>query len=99
MKRRANIKIYGEVQGIGYRSLIARKAKGLNLRGFIRNEIDDTVLIVVEGDEEAILKLIEECRKVNPLANIREVKVEWQEYRGEFKDFEIEYREYELPRE
>jgi acylphosphatase len=98
MKRRAVIKIYGEVQGVGYRSWTLRRARKLGLTGFVRNEPDGSVLIVAEGEEEDIKKLINECRRGPPLARVERVEVEWQEFRGEYGDFEIEYREYELPR-
>lgn len=98
MKRRAIIRIYGEVQGVGYRSWALRRARRLGLKGFVRNEPDGSVLIVAEGDEEALSMLAEECKKGPALARVEKVEIEWQEYRGEFQDFEIEYREYELPR-
>jgi acylphosphatase len=98
MKRRAVIRVYGEVQGVGFRSWTARRAQRAGLSGYVRNEPDGSVLIVVEGEEESIARLIEECRKGPPLARVERVDVEWQEYRGEFQDFEIRYRDYELPR-
>ncbi len=98
MKRRAVIRVYGDVQGVGYRSWTARRAKRLGLTGFVRNEPDGSVLIIAEGEEEAISRLVEECKRGPLLARVERVDVEWQEYRGEFGDFEIGYREYELPR-
>ena len=89
--RRAVIRVYGLVQGVGFRSWVLRRARRLGLRGFVRNELDGSVLIVAEGDEESIKRLAEECWRGPPLASVERVDVEWSEYRGEFDDFVIEY--------
>lgn len=98
MKRRAEIRIYGEVQGVGYRSWALRRARRLGLTGFVRNDEDGSVLIVAEGEEEAIKSLADECRRGPPLARVERVEVSWGEYRGEFEDFEVAYGDVELPR-
>lgn len=83
---------------MGYRSWALRRARRLGLAGFVRNEEDGSVLIVAEGEEEAIKSLAEECRRGPPLARVERVTISWGEYRGEFEDFEIDYSEIELPR-
>jgi len=98
MKRRAVIRVYGDVQGVGYRSWTVRRARRMGLTGLVRNEPDGSVVVIVEGEEGDIESLIEECRRGPPLARVEKVDVEWQEYKGEYSDFEIEYREYEIPR-
>ena len=97
MKSRALIRVKGIVQGVGYRSWIARKAKALNLHGFVRNEPDGSVYIIVEGERDSIEKLIKLCWEGPTLAKVNSVEVEWEEYKGEFKDFEVRYSIYELP--
>ena len=97
MKARASIKITGIVQGVGFRSWVARKARSLGLVGFVKNEPDGSVYIVVEGDKQAIDSLIKMCWKGPTLAKVDNVYVTWESFKGEFKDFEIKYSSYELP--
>lgn len=97
MSSAAKIKVYGEVQGVGFRAWVARRALKLNLKGYVANEPDGSVTIVAEGSREAIEKLIEECRRGPPLAVIERVEIEWIQPIGSYEAFEVIYRDYELP--
>lgn len=44
------MKIFGRVQGVFFRDFVQRKAKELNLSGWVENEPDGTVQIVAEGE-------------------------------------------------
>lgn len=92
MKKRARIKVYGRVQGVYYRSTARDVARELGLTGWVRNLPDGSVEAVVEGEEEAVKKFIEWCRKGPPLAVVKNLEVEWEEYKNEFKTFEVRYR-------
>ena len=64
----------------------------------MRNEPDGSVTVVAEGDEEALRTLIDECCRGPGLAKVDGINVYWDEYRGDYADFEVEYGERELPR-
>ncbi len=98
MMVRAIVRVYGEVQGVGFRAWIARKALKLNLKGYVENQPDGHLLLVVEGDRASVERLIEECRRGPPLARVEKVDVTWSEYTGEFEEFEVRYSELELRR-
>jgi acylphosphatase len=98
MMVRATIRVYGEVQGVGFRAWVARRALKLGLKGYVENRSDGSLLIVVEGDEGGVKQLVEECRRGPLLAKVDNVDVTWGEYVGEFQEFEIRYSELELPR-
>ncbi|MFA5872071.1 MAG: acylphosphatase [Parcubacteria group bacterium] len=51
MPRLLRLKIYGHVQGVGFRYEAMRKAQELGLVGFARNEKDHTVYIEAQGDD------------------------------------------------
>jgi len=53
LKRYAII-IRGRVQHIGYRGIIEGTARKLDLKGYIFNDIDNTVKIVVEGLQKSV---------------------------------------------
>jgi acylphosphatase len=62
MRKRVGLKIYGKVQGVFFRDSSQRKAKELDLSGWIKNEPDGTVRITAEGEEKDLKELIEWCR-------------------------------------
>jgi len=58
-----HIKVFGRVQGVGFRAWAVRQASELNLSGWVRNRISGCVEILAEGanaDTDAFLAL---CRK------------------------------------
>jgi acylphosphatase len=87
--KREKIKIFGRVQGVFFRHFTKKEAKKLDLKGWCRNELDDTVLIVVEGEETKLKNFIEWCRKGPPMANVEKVEVEEEKYIGDEGEFEI----------
>ncbi len=81
-------KIYGRVQGVFFRDSSQRKAKELNLSGWVRNEPDGTVQIVAEGEEKDLKELIEWCRAGGiEHARIDKVDIEWLKPSSQFNDF------------
>ena len=47
-------RIYGQVQGVGFRFFTRRKAIQLNLTGRVRNLADGSVEVVAQGEEAQI---------------------------------------------
>jgi len=88
MKRRVDLKIHGRVQGVFFRDSSQRKAKELNLSGFVKNEPDGTVQIIAEGEEKNLEELIEWCRAGGAeYARVDKVNIEWLEPSGQFNNF------------
>ncbi len=84
------LKIYGSVQGVGFRWRAREKAKKLGLVGYVKNLSDGTVELVAEGEEEQLKKMLEYC-KIGPwFAHVEMVEEEWKSVSGlEFEDFKI----------
>jgi len=91
MKVRAHAYISGRVQGVFFRYETKREAVKRNVKGWVRNLPDGRVEALFEGEKENVLELIEFCKRGPPGARVKSVKVEWNEYTGEFKDFYIRY--------
>ena len=54
MKSSAYIRVSGRVQGVGYRYYALRNADLLGLNGYVKNCVDGSVELQVEGDKEII---------------------------------------------
>jgi len=67
MIKRKLLRVYGIVQGVGFRPYVYRIATSLGLRGFVRNDTLG-VEIEIEGDEEKIETFKERLRSECPLA-------------------------------
>lgn len=91
MKRRVHLIISGRVQGVYYRATTREKAKGLEIRGWVRNLPTGEVEVVAEGVEKNLKNFIQWCRKGPPGAIVRDIKEEWEDATGEFNSFEIRY--------
>ena len=74
MKVHKNIRIFGRVQGVGFRFFTRRKAKQLGLTGFVQNEPDGTVYAEIEGEKEAVEKMLEWLGDGPPLARVDTLK-------------------------
>ncbi|KOA18141.1 carbamoyltransferase HypF [Clostridium homopropionicum DSM 5847] len=86
--RRYYARIYGIVQGIGYRPFIYKIAKELNLRGWVSN-IDSSVAIDIEGPSEKVEQfLIRVIKKPPKLAKIDKVEIIEKDFK-EYKEFKI----------
>jgi acylphosphatase len=53
--------ITGRVQGVGYRAWASHEAERLGLRGWVRNRRDGSVEAVFKGDENAVVRILDEC--------------------------------------
>ncbi|TSC77700.1 MAG: acylphosphatase [Parcubacteria group bacterium Gr01-1014_24] len=84
------VKIYGRVQGINFRSSAREEAENLNIKGFVRNERDDSVLIEAEGTKENLEELLAWCKKGPLRAEVERVEIEEKDIVG-YKNFEIQY--------
>lgn len=90
-EKRLRVKISGFVQGIFYRSFCQQEAEELELKGFVKNQVDGSVLVEAEG-EEANLKEFIEILKTGPRsAKVEKIETEWFETQNQFKDFQIKY--------
>jgi acylphosphatase len=91
MEKRLRAKVTGKVQMVMYRDFIQRKAKFLNLVGAVENQEDGSVVVIAEGEEASLNKLIPALHKGPFLARVRDVDINWSESKNEFTDFEIIY--------
>ena len=84
--------IHGTVQGVFFRDFAARHARGLGIRGYVRNLPDGTVEVIAEGQKRAVLeKLIGYLKTGPPRAVVVKVDITWLDNSGGYADFTIRY--------
>jgi acylphosphatase len=87
--KRIHIYVSGTVQGVYFRYNAVMKAEELGLKGWVRNLWDGRVEIVCEGTDISISQMIEWCRSGPRGAHVENLETRWEDFRGEFDDFQI----------
>jgi acylphosphatase len=90
MRKALKLRIYGTVQGVGFRFFARDVATKLELMGFVRNERDGSVHAEAEGEEKSLQKFLEWCRKGPPFANVEKIEFSFSEAEGKYVEFRIE---------
>ncbi|OGO06997.1 MAG: hypothetical protein A2Z76_00190 [Chloroflexi bacterium RBG_13_56_8b] len=84
--------IYGDVQGVFFRAFVAQKAKGLGLKGYVRNlPRRDSMEVVVEGERKRLEELLTYLNVGPPAARVERVFTNWSEHSGRYTEFSIKY--------
>ncbi len=87
----AELKVRGRVQGVGYRYFCYRRAIGLNLTGWAKNNPDGSVSAHVEGDRGAIEDFIKDLKVGPSSASVTDVDVVWSDFTGRHNGFDITF--------
>lgn len=87
--KRLDATIYGRVQGVGFRWFVMRRAERLGLVGWVANEAEGTVRVVVEGQPESLEDLATDLRSGPPGAVVDRVEAHTTPPTGEFSRFHI----------
>jgi acylphosphatase len=89
---RLSVTVYGRVQGVYFRYSVLNKARGLGLKGYVRNlGRGDAVEVQAEGEKPQLIKLLEQLKTGPPGAQVRRVEIDWADYSGQFEDFKVRY--------
>jgi acylphosphatase len=68
--------VSGRVQGVGFRFFAERAARRAGVRGWVRNLPDGSVETLVEGEETAVTRYLDEIRKGPLGGRVTDVRVE-----------------------
>lgn len=77
MTKAVIIKVYGTVQGVGFRFYTNKKAIELGIFGYVQNKTDGTVYIEAEGEETDLLTFIDWCNIGPQWARITKVETQF----------------------
>jgi acylphosphatase len=81
--------IKGDVQGVGFRYFLIRRAKELGLTGWVTNRDDGIVEFVAEGSRQDLEQLELAAREGPRMARITVVEVNWSAATGGLGRFDI----------
>lgn len=88
MKKSVRLYITGTVQGVFFRAFIKENAEKHDVKGFTRNLEDGRVEVFLEGDADAVNKMVEVCKKGPRHAQIRNVEVKTERFQ-DLKGFKV----------
>jgi acylphosphatase len=91
MLSRVHVIVSGRVQGVAYRYFVERRAADIPVTGWVRNLRDGRVEIMAEGEKADLESFLGFLRQGPRMANVDDLDVLWEDYRGEYKDFRIEF--------
>lgn len=89
MKKRLQLKIFGQVQGVSFRYYAEEEAKRQGLTGYIKNLDDGTVESLAEGEEKGLKSFIDWCYNGSPASQVTKVNTEWGIATGEYEGFNM----------
>lgn len=88
-EKRVHARVFGRVQGVGFRHFVLISATELGLTGWVRNRRDGSVEVLAEGDLERLKSLVSTLRRGSRSSHVIDVKTELQSASGEFSSFYV----------
>jgi acylphosphatase len=76
MPKRIHLIVSGLVHGVGFRMYIERAANELKLEGWVKNRIDGTVEIEVQGPEEQLDEFVRRAEKGPSRSHVTAIRKE-----------------------
>ena len=84
-----HVSIYGQVQGVGFRSWIKEKADKLKVSGWVRNASDGSVELFLQGDESSVNQLLSLAWEGPNQADVEDVLTQESEEDDLIRAFDI----------
>jgi acylphosphatase len=85
---RKHVVVSGRVHGVFFRDSVRRLAEQHGVAGWVRNTWDGTVEAVLEGERDAVERLVDFCRTGPPHAAVEQVDVRTEQPEG-LTDFRV----------
>ncbi len=87
-KKALRLRIFGRVQGVGFRYYTQKKAQELNITGYVRNMPDGSVYIEAEGNPDALEQFVLWCETGPDWARVSNLSKQYSPVMG-YTEFEI----------
>ena len=79
--------VTGNVQAVGYRSLVVIMARTLDLKGYVQNLPNGKVFIIAEGHKEDLARFVKSIWIDDERIKVEDVFIDCKDAKGEFKGF------------
>ena len=86
---RLEVRVKGQVHGVGFRYFVITRAEHLGLTGWVSNEQDGSVQCVAEGPRADLELFLDELHEGPPSAIVEYVATDWLPYTGNWASFGI----------
>lgn len=73
-ERRARVRVYGAVQGVGFRYFVRQSARRLDLAGYVLNRPDGSVELEAAGSHDGVGELLRTVAHGPPMAHVERVE-------------------------
>lgn len=90
-KVQAHLTVSGQVQGVGYRQFTLLRARENGVNGWVKNKLNGEVTALLEGEEEAVRRVINDCLRGPNRAVVKHLDVVIAEELEHFEQFTIRY--------
>ncbi len=87
-RRRLEARVYGFVQGVGFRYFVRKNALRLKLEGYAKNLPDGSVEVVAEGEEANLKELVDLLKRGNSYSNVESVVFSFKDPKNDMVGFE-----------
>jgi acylphosphatase len=88
-KERLRAEVFGDVQGVGFRAFVFRRASSYGLTGWVRNRSDGSVELLAEGPRATLETLLVDVTQGPSASTVDRVETEWGPATLEFRMFGV----------
>jgi len=81
--------VKGKVQRVGYRDYIESYAREAGLYGWIKNNEDGSVQVVMQGTPDQLKACIEVLNQGSSLSRVESLSVDWRTPEKQFDEFRV----------
>lgn len=89
MMKTISIKVFGRVQGVGFRYFVQEQARQLGARGDVKNLADGSVHIRAQAGNEMMQSFIDAVKRGPAFSNVERVEIQDLTGNFDFDDFKI----------
>jgi acylphosphatase len=89
-KRSVKVNVTGRVQGVGFRYSTQRQAQRLGVKGWVRNERNGSVTVVIEGPKAAVDEMVSWLHEGPGFANVADLNLQEYPYEGRYSSFTVQ---------
>ena len=79
----------GKVQRVGFRDYIEQYAREQGVFGWVRNNTDGSVELVIQGTPDQLKACIEVLNQGTPLTHVESLSVDWRTPAKQFDEFRV----------